>query len=402
MVWQAWKKVKANQGSAGVDEVSIKKFEGKLGDNLYKLWNRLASGSYFPLAVKEVEIPKENGQTRKLGIPTVSDRVAQMVIKNHLENRIDKNFHSQSYGYRPNKSAHDALRQVRTNTRVYDWVIDMDIKGFFDNIDHELLMKAVDKVTKEKWVKLYIRRWLEMPIAKPDGSVEKKEGKGTPQGGVISPLLANLFLHYAFDEWITRKHPSITFVRYADDIVVHCKTQQQAVQLQAQIAERMKQCQLELHEGKTKTVYCKDYKRKEQHSNVQFDFLGYTFQPRPTKSKDEGKSFLGYDLAISRKSRKKIIEQIRKTKFHQYSVLTLEEIARNFNPKIRGWINYYGVFRKSKMRGIFKNLNSRLIKWVRNTYKSLNRSWKQSALWLAEQQRTQPELFAHWKAGFAV
>lgn len=400
MVWVAYKKVKANRGSAGIDHQSINDFEEKLKGNLYKLWNRLASGSYFPPAVKEVEIKKDVGKTRKLGIPTVSDRVAQTVVKDYLEPDIDRKFHDSTYGYRPKRSAHDALEEVRQICRQYNWVIDLDIKGFFDNIDHELMMKALSRHTDQKWVKMYVQRWLEAPIEKANGETIIKEGKGTPQGGVISPLLANLFLHYAFDIWFAKYYPDLRFVRYADDTVVFARTKEEAESVLIAIKKRLQQCKLELNADKTKIVYCKDYRRKDRHDKIKFDFLGYTFQPRTTKSKRDGKLFLGFDCGISIESRKKIIEQIRKTRFHMKSNAEIEQIAKLLNPRLRGWINYYGKFRLWEMRGIFRRLNERLVKWILNRYKSLKRSIWAGYSELKRIQQEQPKLFAHWATGY--
>jgi group II intron reverse transcriptase/maturase len=398
MVWAAYKKVKTKGKASGVDEVSMKDFEVKLSGNLYKIWNRLASGTYFPPAVREMEIPKKDGKMRKLGIPTVGDRIAQTVVKDYMETSIDKLFHENSYGYRPLKSAHQALERARTNVKQYDWVIDMDIKGFFDNISHDFILKALDKVEAEKWVKMYCKRWLEMPIQKTDGAIVCKEGRGTPQGGVISPLLANLFLHYAFDMWLTKKHPEVCFERYADDIIVHCHTQKEAEEILLQITERIGQCQLELHPLKTKIVYCKDYRRKEPYKQVQFDFLGFSFQPRPTKDKRTGTIRNQFDLAISRASQKKIVEEINNFRIHRWSSGTIEEIADTLYSKLQGWINYYGKFRKWEFLRTFRRLSLRLMQWVQNKYKIS--SIKQGYQWLINYQKEHPNLFAHWKFGF--
>jgi RNA-directed DNA polymerase len=398
MVWLAYKKVKTKGKAYGVDEMSMKDFEEKLSGNLYKIWNRLASGTYFPPAVREVEIPKKDGKKRKLGIPTIGDRISQTVVKDYMETSIDKLFHESSYGYRPLKSAHQALEQARINVKQYDWVIDMDIKGFFDNINHNLILKALDKVVREKWVKMYCKRWLEMPVQKIDGTIVAKEGRGTPQGGVISPLLANLFLHYAFDMWITKKHPSIRFERYADDIIVHCQTQKVAEEILLQITERMSQCQLELHPLKTKIVYCKDFRRKEAHKQVQFDFLGFSFQPRPTKDYRTGIIQNQFDLSISRASQKKIVEEINSFRIHRWSTGTIEEIADTINSKLQGWINYYGKYRKWIFLNIFRRLSFRLMQWVKNKYKI--KSIMKSYQWIRNYQREQPNLFAHWNYGF--
>jgi RNA-directed DNA polymerase len=398
MVTDAHQKVKIKGKAYGVDGVSMKEFEQKLNGNLYKIWNRLASGTYFPPAVREVEIPKKDGKMRNLGIPTIGDRIAQTVVKDYMEASIDKLFHEDSYGYRPLKSAHQALTKARINVRKYDWVIDMDIKGFFDNIDHGLILKALDKVVEEKWVKMYCKRWLEMPVQKLDGTTVAKEGRGTPQGGVISPLLANLFLHYAFDMWITKLHTGISFERYADDIIVHCHTQQEAEEILRQITMRMDQCRLELHPLKTKIVYCKDHRRKEPHKQVQFDFLGFSFQPRPTKDLKSGEIYINFDLAISAPSQRKITEEITRMKIHRDSTSTIEEIADRLCSKLEGWINYYGKFRKRNLFRVFHRLTFRLMQWVQNKYKMTSKH--DISKWLVNCQRVHPNLFAHWRFGF--
>ena len=310
MVWKAYLKVKKGGKSAGVDKVSMEEFDANRSKHLYKLWNRMASGSYFPPPVKESEIPKENGKTRKLGIPTVSDRVGQMVVKEYLEPRFEKIFSPHSYGYRPKKNAHQALSEVRKNCWKTDWVIDLDIKGFFDNIDHEKLMLAIGKHVPEKWARLYITRWLNMPVLTKSGKLVEKQGKGTPQGGVISPLLANLFLHYAFDKWLETTDSTVKFVRYADDAIIHCRSKSHAEHILKELQSRMQECKLELHPEKTKLVYCRDYRRRGKYPVVKFDFLGYSFQPRTNKSKRTGKLFLGFDCAISISSRKKIADKL--------------------------------------------------------------------------------------------
>ena len=398
MVQESYRKVKTKGKAYGVDEVSMKEFEQKLKGNLYKIWNRLASGTYFPPAVREVEIPKKDGKIRKLGIPTIGDRIAQTVVKDYMEASIDKLFHEDSYGYRLLKSAHQALAKARINVKQYDWVIDMDIKDFFDNISHELILKALDKVVEEKWVKMYCKRWLEMPVQKIDGTIVAKEGRGTPQGGVVSPLLANLFLHYAFDMWITRKYPEISFERYADDIILHCHTKVEAEEILLQITQRMEQCRLELHPLKTKIVYCKDYKRKESHKQVQFDFLGFSFQPRPTKDWLSGQIHNIFDLAISAPSQKRITEEFKTMKIHRDSTSTIEEIADRLYSKLQGWINYYGKFRKWDFFRVFRRLSYRLMLWVQNKYKF--HSTKEGYDWLRNYQKVHPNLFVHWRYGF--
>lgn len=400
MVWEAYKKVKANKGSAGIDGKSLEDFQLKLEDNLYKIWNRMASGSYFPPAVKEVEIPKKDGKVRKLGIPTVGDRIAQTVIKDLIEARFEQIFSESSYGYRPLKSAHQALEAVKANVRIYPWLIDLDIKGFFDNISHELLMKAVEVHVSEKWIKLYIQRWLEMPVQTKSGKLIQKQGKGTPQGGVISPLLANLFLHYVLDKWLIIQYSQISFVRYADDAVIHCRSKSEAEEVLQSINERVKSCNLELHKDKTKIVYCKDYRRHEKFDKVSFDFLGFTFKPQSLKSRREDGLFLGFGMSISNDSRKKIVANISKTRIHRWSIATIEDIAELLNPRIRGWVNYYGKFCKWDLNQTFRRLHWRLAKWLINKYKRLKGNlWKAFRI-LEKIHKSKPNLFVHWKLGY--
>ena len=334
IVWEAYERVKANKGAAGVDEESIEEFEKNLKDNLYKLWNRMSSGSYFPPPVRIVEIPKGDGKMRKLGIPTVSDRIAQMVVKLYLEPGIDPHFHPDSYGYRPGKSAIAAVGVARERCWRQDYVIDLDIKGFFDNLDHELVMKAVRKHTDSKWMLLYIERWLKAPAQDGEGKLIHRT-TGTPQGGVISPLLANLFLHYAFDEWMKRNYPQNPFERYADDAVVHCKTEAEANELRKVIEERLANCKLELHPEKTKIVYCKDDDRRKRYPNEKFDFLGYTFRARRSKNR-RGKHFINFTPAVSNKAKKKMTSTMRSWGMHLRSDKTLVDLSRMFNPIIRG------------------------------------------------------------------
>ena len=400
MIWLAYKRVRANKGSAGVDAISMEQFDTDLSKNLYKLWNRMASGSYFPPPVKEVEIPKKDGKIRKLGIPTISDRIGQMVIKIYLEPRLEKEFSPYSFGYRPNKSAHQALEQVRKNCWKTDWVIDLDIKGFFDNIDHSKLMLAIEKHVPEEWVKRYIARWLACPIMTKSGSLITKQGKGTPQGGVISPLLANLFLHYGFDKWLEQVDTTVNFTRYADDVIVNCKSQQQAEFILKAIENRMQQIGLELHPQKTKIVYCKDYRRKASYHQVKFDFLGYSFQPRTSKSKKRRGLFLGFDCSISINSRKQIADTLGALKVHRMTSNSIVGIAKILNPMIRGWINYYGKFRKSMLHGVFKLLNNRLVRWARKRYKRYKTSIKRAYQWFYRIKEQFPKLFYHWSMGY--
>ena len=395
-VWEAYQRVRKNQGAPGVDGVTIKDFEDNLKDNLYKIWNRMSSGSYIPKAVLIVGIPKKNGRTRKLGIPTVEDRVAQMVVKMCLEERIEPVFHKWSYGYRKNKSAHDALEKARKNCWKYGWVIDLDIKEFFDSIDHELMMKAVRKHVTEKWMLLYIERWLKAP-AREKGK-ERRRSKGTPQGGVISPLLANLFLHYALDKWMERKYPDIVFERYADDIIIHCNGKATAGALREEIKERLKECKLEMNSAKTKIVYCKDSGRHGNHENEAFSFLGYTFRPRLAKSK-AGKIFVSFSPAISSEAVKSIRAEIRIWKLGRATNKTLEEIAEFINPKVRGWINYYSKYYKSELYPILKQIDLQIAKWSMRKYKRLRGSWFRSRKWLRTIAKREPNLLVIWQPG---
>ena len=394
-VWEAFKSVKANRGAAGVDGQSIEEFEADLEDNLYKLWNRLSSGSYFPPPVKRVDIPKGDGKTRPLGIPTVADRIAQMVVKRYLEPIVEACFHDDSYGYRPGKSALDAVGVARQRCWRTDWVLDLDIKSFFDSIDRDKLMTAVRKHTDCRWVLLYIERWLKAPMQMTDGSLVERE-RGTPQGGVISPLLANLFLHYAFDLWMRRSHPDILFERYADDAICHCQSEAQAMALRESLEKRFADCGLELHPEKTKIVYCKDDNRPGNHPNQSFDFLGYTFRPRRVKWPD-GQVRVGVTPAISTKALKRIRQTVRRWAFHQHSEWSLEGLAELINPAMRGWINYYGRFNKSALTPIFNHVNDRLAWWAFRKFKSLHRSQTRAYEWLARTQVDRPSTFAHWQ-----
>jgi len=395
VVVEAYKRVKANKGAAGVDGESITDFEKDLKNNLYKIWNRMSSGSYFPPPVQVVEIAKKGGGLRKLGVPTVSDRIAQMVAKIYLEPNVDPFFHSDSYGYRPGKSAIEAVGVARKRCWRYNWVVDLDIKGFFDNIDHELLMRAVRKHTDSKWLLLYIERWLTAPVQIADGTLVNRE-KGSPQGSVISPLLANLFLHYAFDEWMRRTCGDIPFERYADDIVVHCRSKEQAKWIKMGIEERLKQCRLELHPDKTKIVYCKDSFRAGSYPNEQFDFLGYSFRPRRAKGRN-GKFFVSFLPAVSNEAVKSIRKTIRSWRLHRMTDKSVKDLACMFNPIIRGWINYYGHFYKSALRPLLNQLNGSLQRWAMRKYKRFRHRKRRAFYWLGRIAKQMPYLFAHWR-----
>ena len=394
-VKSAWKSVKANKGSCGIDKQSIKEFEKNKSDNLYKIWNRMSSGTYFPPPVKAVAIPKSDGKQRILGIPTVSDRVAQTVVKRHLEPEIDPRFHNDSYGYRPGKSAQDALKVCRERCWKYDWVIDLDIKGFFDNIDHELMLMALEFHTREKWIHLYIKRWLQVPTQTEDGQLIKR-GKGTPQGGVISPLLANIYLHHAFDDWMRRHYSKAEFERYADDVIIHCRTLEEAVQILKSVENQLKEWSLELNPDKTKIVYCKKDGRNEEYDETKFDFLGFTFRPRQAKTR-KGELFLNFLPAIANKSCTKINRAIRNWKIHRQTSRTISEIAEEYNAIIRGWINYYGRFYKSAMYNSLRNIDRYLIRWLVKKYKRLKGSFRKASNLLIRIKKGKPDLFVHWK-----
>lgn len=396
-VWDAFQRVKANKGAAGVDEETIGEFEKDLKGNLYKIWNRMSSGSYFPPAVKAVEIPKKSGGVRILGIPTVADRVAQMVVKMHFEPKVEPIFAADSYGYRPGKSAIDALRITRERCWRYDWVIEIDIRKLFDRIDHGLLMKAVRKHTDSAWEILYIERWLKAPFQMQDGSLVKRT-MGTPQGGVVSPVLANLFMHYAFDEWMRREHPNNPWARYADDGVIHCRTQKEAESLLIELGERFKECKLELNSEKTRIVYCKDDDRKGSYPLTSFDFLGYTFRARGSKNR-WGKCFINFSPAVSNAASKAMRQTIRGWRMQLKSDVGIDDLSRMFNPVVRGWINYYGCFYKSQLYSVLRHMNRALINWARRKYKKLAVHKRRASAWLGRLAGNRPELFAHWQMG---
>ena len=398
LVWAAYQRVKANQGAAGVDGETLAMFEKDLKGNLYKVWNRMSSGSYFPPPVRLVEIPKGNGGTRPLGIPTVGDRVAQTVVKMVLEPIVEPVFHPDSYGYRPGRSALDAVAMARTRCWRSDWIIDLDIKGFFDALVHDLVERAVAHHTDSKWVRLYIARWLRAPVQKPDGTLEQRT-RGTPQGGVASPLLANLFLHYAFDHWMQRTFPRVPFERYADDAIVHCRSERQARMVLEAIRRRFEQCGLELHPTKTQIVYCKDDDRHGEYERVAFDFLGYTFQPRRAKNR-WGKFFVNFLPAMSTKAAKAVRATIREWRMASTrNNQRLEDLARLVNPVVRGWMNYYGRFYRSKCIQVLRHLNEALAAWARRKYKRLRRRERASMHWLGCIAQREPNLFVLWQLG---
>jgi group II intron reverse transcriptase/maturase len=394
-VREAYRKVKANQGSAGIDNETISMFERHLSRNLYKLWNRMSSGTYFPPPVKQVEIPKAKGGFRKLGIPTVSDRIAQTVVKLAIEPILDAVFHKDSYGYRPGKSAKQAIAVTRKRCWEYDWVVEFDIKAAFDQIDHGLLMKAVRSHIKEDWILLYIERWLVAPFEIAEGEHLLRE-RGTPQGGVVSPILMNLFMHYAFDQWMQRTHPQCPFARYADDAVVHCRTQEQAEEVMQDIASRLRVCGLTMHPEKSKIVYCKDSNRTEFWPNEQFTFLGFTFRPRAARNRKH-QYFLSFLPGASDDALKRMRETVRGWRMHRQTPATLADLAEQCNSTIRGWLNYYGSFYQSAMSKLFRYIDSRLEKWARSKYKTLWRQKRRSEQWLDKLKNELPHMFVHWQ-----
>lgn len=393
-VAKAYQKVRKGGKAVGIDQQSWADFDKEPERNLYVIWNRLASGSYHPQPVREVEIPKKDGSKRKLGIPTLRDRIAQQVVKDYMEKRIDKLFHENSYGYRPLKSAHQAIEQVRQNTFGFDWVLDMDISKFFDEVDHDLTLKAVSHVMEEKWVLMYVERWLKMPVQKQDGTVEPKQGKGTPQGGVISPLLANLYLHFAMDKWLSNHYPTVRFVRYADDVVIHCSTHQQAEQVKEALINRLAEVKLKVNESKTHIAYCKDYRRKESHEKVKFEFLGFSYQPRARKSKRDGKNFMAFTAEISPTNKKRIIQTIRELGVWRDTRVEIQSIAAQLNTKLRGWINYYSLYSKRSLRIALVKVEERLVKWLKKKHKAGTRKARAK---LKVIRRENPELFYHWQ-----
>lgn len=397
LIWEAYQRVRQNKGSSGVDGVSIERFESNLKANLYKLWNRMSSGSYVPPPVKMVEIPKKAGGTRPLGIPTVADRIAQMVVTLTLTESLDPHFDTDSYGYRPNKSAINAVMKARERCWKKKWAVDIDIKGFFDNLDHELLLKALAKHTNCKWIILYVTRWLKAPVQQPDGTRTLRT-KGTPQGGVVSPVLANLFMHYAFDKWMRREHPSVDFERYADDIVVHCNSKEEAYRIKLAIAERLEKCKLSLNETKSKIVFCGV--SKHSYSEKSLNFLGFTFRRRKVMSK-EGKFFTGFVPAVSKEAKKAIRSKIKSWNIKWRMNDTLKDIAELINPILRGWYNYYGKFYRSELDRVIKRVEICLRGWARNKFRTRCGFQRKIHIrrYLGQVRKYRPYLFEHWRYG---
>ena len=398
LVMQAFELVKANRGASGVDRQTLEDFEATLKDNLYKIWNRMSSGSYMPPPVKAVSIPKKTGGERILGVPTVADRIAQMVVKLVFEPQVEPHFLPDSYGYRPGKSALDAVGVTRKRCWKWDWVLEFDIRGLFDNIPHDLLLKAVRKHTDIKWVLIYIERWLKVPLQMPDGTLVERT-KGTPQGGVISPVLANLFLHYAFDVWMTRHYAANPWCRYADDGLVHCKTEAEAKFIMEALGKRFAECGLEMHPEKTKIVYCKDGDRKGKYPNMAFDFLGYTFRRRLVKNSKRNSIFVSFTPAVSLSAMKSMRKFVRRSNIRNRADLDLNALADWMNPVLRGWLAYYGYYQPSAMYPVLRHFNKTLVAWAMRKFKKLRRHKTRASRFIEGISKRQPHLFAHWKRG---
>ena len=397
-VYEAYLEVRSKEGAGGVDGMTIEQFEKDLKGNLYKIWNRMSSGAYFPPPVRAVTIPKKNGGQRILGVPTVADRVAQTVVKQMIEPDLDKVFLADSYGYRPDKSALDAVGVTRERCWKYDWVLEFDIKGLFDNIDHSLLMRAVRKHVTCPWALLYIERWLTAPMLREDGTLIER-ARGTPQGGVVSPVLANLFLHYTFDLWMARTFPHLRWCRYADDGLVHCRTEKEARAVWIALNSRMAECCLELHPTKTKIVYCRDGRRKGKFENVAFDFLGYGFRPRSVKGPASQRMLCGYTPAVSKPALNAMRSKIRSMTLRKRTEVTLDDIARELNPITRGWIAYYGRYTRSALYPLVRYIDQTLAVWIKRKYKRFHRRLGQAREFLTKIARESPRLFVHWQLG---
>lgn len=398
LVKEAWEKVRSNKGAAGVDGMSVEAFEADLKNNLYRIWNRMSSGTYFPPAVRAVDIPKAGGSgVRTLGVPTVADRVAQTVVTLALEPQVEPGFHADSYGYRPGRSALDAVAVCRRRCWEYDWVVDLDIRAFFDTVPHDLICRAVARHTDQPWVLLYVKRWLQAPLQMATGEQVARD-RGTPQGSAISPLLANLFMHYAFDVWLSGEFPTVAFERYCDDAVVHCRSESQARRVRDEIAARLADLGMELHPEKTRIVYCKDGKRRGEYRHTEFTFLGYTFRCRGSKD-GNGEVFSNFLPAVSRQAKKAMGREIRSWHLGRRSDLSLGDLARRINLIVSGWINYYGRFYRSELTIFLQRINKYLVHWLRHKYKRRCRSAERAREVLSGIGKAYPGMFAHWRFG---
>jgi group II intron reverse transcriptase/maturase len=398
LVWDAWLKVKEKGGAAGADGVSIEQFEEDLSGNLYRLWNRMSSGSYFPGPVRAVEIPKKGkkGGIRVLGIPNVVDRVAQTAAAMALEPNVEPVFHEDSYGYRPGRSPLDAVAVCRERCWKYDWVLDLDVRSFFDSVPWDLMLRAVARHTDQKWVLMYVERWLEAPMRMANGTLVSRV-KGTPQGSPISPVLANLFLHYAVDLWMVREFPGVPFERFADDAVIHCVSERQARQVREALARRLVEVGLELHPDKTTIVYCKDSNRRGTYEHVSFVFCGYAFRPRKTANKRRGETFTGFLPAASPGKLNEMSRRVASWRLHRRVNLTLDDLARGVNPVLRGWLAYYAAFYPDAVTPLCHRIDLHLVRWARWKYKRLQRSGRRARTWLRGVRLREPELFVHWR-----
>ena len=395
LVWDAWLKVKEKGGAAGADGVSIEQFEEDLSGNLFRLWNRMSSGSYFPGPVRAVEIPKQGG-TRVLGIPNVVDRVAQKAAAMALEPNVEPMFHEDSYGYRPGRAPVDAVAVCRERCFRKDWIVDLDIRAFFDSVPWELMLRAVARHSAQKWVVMYVERWLKAPMQRPDGTLVQRV-KGTPQGGPISPLLANLFLHYGLDAWMVREFPAVAFERFADDAVIHCVSERQARRVRDAVARRLVEVGLELHPDKTRIVYCKDSNRRETYEQVSFTFCGYTFRPRKAYNQRRHVAFTGFMPAVSAGKLTLMSRRVASWRIHRRVNLTLDDLAAGINQVLRGWLAYFTTFYPSAVSPLCDRIDRHLMRWARWKYKRLERSGKRARAWLTGVQSRTPELFVHWR-----
>ncbi|WP_261574225.1 group II intron reverse transcriptase/maturase [Frankia gtarii] len=398
LIWEAYLKVSGNKGAAGIDGQTLADFEQDLRNNLFKLWNRMSSGSYFPEPVKAVSIPKPDGGTRILGVPTIADRIAQTTVAMILEPEVDPVFHPDSYGYRPGKSALDAVEVCKQRCWRRPWVVDLDIQGFFDNVPHAQIVAAVEKHTNLSWVVLYVKRWLVAPVQHPDGS-RVTPAKGTPQGSAISPLLSNLFLHYAVDAWLARNFPVVRFERYCDDIILHCYSQRQASYLRSVVEKRLLEFGLRCNPDKTRIVYCKQDGRDEEYPVTSFTFLGFDFRRAPIRRRD-GVLMCGFVPLVGKSALKSMARVIRQWKLGRWTSASLRDLAAMVNPIVAGWIGYYGRFYKSRLMSFLRQrINPFLVKWEMRKYKRLRRAKGRARRKLAEIASVSPAMFAHWKHG---